>query len=244
MATLKDEILAAIRREAAANGGVPPGKVKFARATGIKESAWVGRYWARWGDALLEAGFKPNLWQSAKEDEEGLVRHLAGLTLRLGHYPVGAERKMHRTKDPDFPASNTLDTRLGDRNRQLKLLRDFALAHVEFAAVYDMVAPLIPGRSPAPTAKQTSLGVVGSVYLMKSGEYYKIGRSNHVGRRAYEVALQLPEKLVVEHEIETDDPEGLERYWHQRFATRRKNGEWFLLSSEDIAAFKRRKSFM
>jgi hypothetical protein len=39
------------------------------------------------------------------------------------------------------------------------------------------------------------------------------------------LAIQLPERAEQIHAIKTDDPVGIERYWHQRFADRRKNSE-------------------
>jgi hypothetical protein len=101
----------------------------------------------------------------------------------------------------------------------------------------DCVPPLreVAEESDAPGAE------IGFVYLIKSGRFYKIGRTNAAGRREREIALQLPEKATTIHVIRTDDPVGIEAYWHKCFEARRKNGEWFELSVADVAAFRRRK---
>ncbi len=57
MAMTKEHILAQIRRLAAELGS-PPGRRTFQDATGVREGDWFGVHWARWGDALAEAGLE------------------------------------------------------------------------------------------------------------------------------------------------------------------------------------------
>ena len=83
--------------------------------------------------------------------------------------------------------------------------------------------------------------VEGFVYLIKSGRHFKIGKANSVESRHRQLRIQLPQAAAVVHRIRTDDPYGIESYWHRRFADKRLNGEWFALSVENVKLFKRRK---
>jgi hypothetical protein len=71
---------------------------------------------------------------------------------------------------------------------------------------------------------------------------FKIGKADIVGRRTKQVGVNLPEELTLIHAISTDDAYGIEAYWHRRFAEKRRGGEWFALTADDVRAFKRRKS--
>jgi hypothetical protein len=139
----------------------------------------------------------------------------------------------------------TLYSRFGGKRKLAARLREFALTR-GWRDVAGLCDPVVakPSERELEAAEDAGAGgesELGYVYLLKSGRFYKVGRSNAVGRRERELAIQLPEEAKVVHSIKTDDPVGIESYWHRRFGDRRKNGEWFELTAKDVAAFKRRK---
>jgi hypothetical protein len=86
----REHILDEIRRLAAANDGRAPGKRVFEREAGIRESDWYGVYWARWNDALAEAGFSANQMQP-RLDQDFLLEKLAQACRHYGRVPSFAE---------------------------------------------------------------------------------------------------------------------------------------------------------
>jgi hypothetical protein len=106
-----------------------------------------------------------------------------------------------------------------------------------------MCRDAILSTKPQPERQDNSEAVAqdGYVYMIKSGQHYKIGYTNDFHRRGKEIAIELPERATTIHIISTDDPSGIEAYWHNRFKSRRGNGEWFVLTPTDIKAFRRRK---
>lgn len=236
----KEHILREIRRTAEANGGKPLGRLRFFSETGIKESDWSGRYWARWNDALREAGYGPNKLQESYDDAF-LLQRLAELVRELGHVPVVTELRLKTRADPTFPNSKTLLGRFGNKQQLLVRLLEYVQTHAKDKDLIPLIAAAVTPAAQEEESVSADETEIGFVYLLRSGRYSKIGRSNAAGRRERELAIQLPEKASMVHVIRTDDPAGIEAYWHRRFAERRKNGEWFELSAKDIAAFKRRK---
>ena len=102
-------------------------------------------------------------------------------------------------------------------------------------------AVALKGDSAVPQEANKAKAATGFVYLVKSGKHHKIGHTNSVARRTYELGIEIPVPPRTVHYIETDDPVGVEAYWHKRFVAKRGEGEWFSLTSEDVAAFKRWK---
>lgn len=99
-------------------------------------------------------------------------------------------------------------------------------------------APVIQVEATVDEAFNNDRKLQGVIYLLKAGDWYKIGKTIDPQGRMRQLDIQLPEKTEKLHEIHTDNIDLLERHWHRYFADRRGNGEWFRLTAEDIAEFK------
>lgn len=247
MAIDKQHIPNEIRRIAKASGGKPPGQNEFKNETGIIKYDWFPHYWVRWGDAQEEAGFSRNKFQGAFE-KDFLIEKLIGLIRRTKYgdkirFPIEGEMLVEKKRTPHFPHANAFRQKFGGKSQMAATILEHCRARSGFEDVIAACEDVLQTNTQMITKDKESRdqGIVGSVYLIKSGRYYKIGRTNALGRRQYELAIQLPEKANIVHEIKTDDPSGIESYWHKRFEAKRGNGEWFELTAEDLKAFKRRK---
>jgi hypothetical protein len=239
----KQFILDEIRRTAEANDGRPLGRNRFEKETGIREGDWSGRYWARWNDAVTEAGFAPNQMNSAIEDDV-LIGQLVLLTRMLGRFPVKMEMRMHKRNDASFPNEKVFD-RFGSKADLARVVLAYCSRHGGFedvVAICSSIAEMSAGSADQVDADELEVGYV-YLALMKVGreKRFKIGKADVVGRRTRQIAVELPEELELLHAISTDDAYGIEAYWHRRFAAQRRGGEWFELSAADVKAFKRRK---
>jgi len=151
--------------------------------------------------------------------------------------------RRHDFQVPSYEAYRTARTKGGSVAEQLLEWCRSRPDHANALAILERNA----SEQKAPTRLPRSAKVInGYVYLMrygKSGRDYKIGMSDDPPRRHAQISAMFPGELTVIHVIETDDPAGIERYWHERFAEKRvaSKREIYRLISDDVAAFKRRK---
>ena len=241
----KEHILAEIKRTTNENGGVPLGLQRFCEVTGITRDDWEGIFWIKWSDAQIEAGFEPNVFSLPAFDEECLLQNIIDYIRQLGHFPTQNELKIKKNiDDPDFPHVDTFRKHLGNKLQMVEKVLNYSKVNDGFDDVNEICLPLYDSLK---ATEKSSEGVcddneeIGHVYLLKHGKEYKIGRSRDAAMRYKAIKVQMPYKCEEVHVIETDDPSGIEAYWHNRFKDKRLEGEWFKLSASDVNAFKKRK---
>lgn len=219
--------------------GVAPGQKKFASETGIQTHTWRGKFWRGWGEALVEAGYAANDWIEPI-DQDAIIAAVATLARQQGRFPTGTDLSMERTANPNFPALRTI-TRTRTMQEVANLVRDYAVRTEDGPLATMADTYLANFRSSAPKSDDATDGAdaIGHVYLIRYGKDFKIGRTGSVVRRSRQVQVELPDATELVHSILTDDPSGVEAYWHRRFVEYRGNGEWFRLPPRAVNAFKK-----
>jgi hypothetical protein len=248
MQITKEEIIAEIHKQVAANGGEALGERAFMAATRIKVSSWKGRFWVRWTDAIRESGYDPRVL-TQKTPEGEILEKLAKFVTSLGRFPIKDEINLHARTVTDFPHWDTFKRRYGGIAGTAAALLEFARNHGN-----DRLAELCEeriqreGSKPvtAPAKRTPDKSTFGFVYLKYSPSLrlFKIGKANNPKKRGIGISLLLPHDLIPKHEIKTDCPFLLEKYWEHRFKAKKKQGEWYDLTSADIETFESRREFM
>ena len=172
-----------------------------------------------------------------------MLEKLTILVRESRRVPTLRELRVRCSADPSLPRHATFYSRFGGRYGMLARLQQYAseLGFDDVVAICEAATPATNGEVEADA--NGSISVQGYVYMTKAGrDRYKIGRTNSPSRRHRELRINIPEPTLQVHAIPTDDPAGIEAYWHRRFADKRiPDTEFFKLDAADVAAFKRRK---
>jgi len=106
-----------------------------------------------------------------------------------------------------------------ERERQQRAMAD-ALKHVDSPKEYTTDSP-------------------GYIYLLygEGTPWHKIGVTKKPLRRINDISAKAPFPIVLVCIIPVMKMVYTEQYWHDRFADKRVEGEWFLLTDEDVNLF-------
>jgi hypothetical protein len=234
----KEEILSKMKRTAIANGGKPLGHKRFADETGIRPCDWQ-KYWSTYGNLVSEAGLTPNK-PYTKYPKGVLEEKIIHVIRKLRKYPTINELRLEKLSEQGFPF-RAIKRRWNEVKRDVIQYCENNPGHDDILEICQPIIEQLRDKENGHHASQSNTGV-GQVYLYRRGKYYKIGFSKDLVRRGKEIQIETPDPLKLIHRIVTDDPSGVEAYWHKRFENKRyKDSEFFSLNSQDITAFKRWK---
>jgi len=237
----KDQAKQLILALAARSGGKVSFRT-FISEAGIPEQRLRRESWfPGWNALLVEFGLSTGTFLKPRASDESVADAVAPVICRLGRWPTEDEFVRQKRADGTFP-DVTVIRRLKKSGKLWSLLKDYRLNDASYEIVRSVAASKATDDRDPIDDSGASPRVTGFVYMMRSGRRYKIGFTNSPVRRFREVRIELADETIQVHSIETDDPRGIEEYWHKRFAAKRiRTSEWFELDADDVRAFKRRK---
>ena len=76
------------------------------------------------------------------------------------------------------------------------------------------------------------------LYLITDCVYYKLGIAKNVEKRKRQLQTGTPNKLVIEAYYPVTDARKKEKYLHTKYASKKRQGEWFALDEKDVQNIK------
>lgn len=237
----RENILNKIQTLTKNNGGKTPSEKNFYEYVeiGIYDLHKLG--WVNYGELVHEAGLTPNKFDKTKYSHEQLCELFVGVIREKGRWPTRGQLDVKHHHDSHFPDSATFYKKLGLTKNLAKTILNFGEGKRKYDDVKEICDSIIKKFEDRYESDEEVGLTNGYVYLGKQHGDYKIGKARNANRRREDITLLGSEPFELIHEIKTDDMIGVEKYWHNRFKTKLKRGEWFNLSPADIKAFKRWK---
>lgn len=155
---------------------------------------------------VAEAGLEANLPPSKLTDDQ-LCEALFGLAEEVGRFPSNADMEIKRSESKDFPARQTVTKRLGQAHERAQAFYEWAKGNdcdVTISSIF-----LAETKSDNGNVRRTSR--IGWVYLIKQGQFYKLGAADNPARRLRELANQTSEDTMPEHEIKAAGSKSVKR---------------------------------
>jgi hypothetical protein len=131
--------------------------------------------------------------------------------------PTDDDLAFERKRDATLPSVSVVRKRASTLVQRAALLREFIGSHPGWSDLEVILENATRSASLDEIHDEGKTQTFGFVSLVQYGRHFKIGCTNSTERRMREIQLQLPSRTRLIHQIETDDPSGIEAYWHRRF---------------------------
>lgn len=212
----KEEILKRIQEWAKENSGRTPSEKIMKEELGIPKWDWIS-YWTKTTDIQREAGLKPQIFDKTKYTKKELCNELIKLIRENKKFPTRDEFVFKRRQDSKFPAYPTFVKKLGKTRQSAQTILEYIKDKRGYKDIVDICGPVLEKHKEQDVSTEDGSVIKGFVYLGKQHGEYKIGHTKDLNRRREDITLLGSEPMEWIHAIETDDMNGVEHYWHDRF---------------------------
>jgi hypothetical protein len=237
----KETIVERVREIAKANGGKVSFR-NFVQETGIPGQRLRKQEWFQgWNRLLEESGVSTSSFARPSIPREFIAANVIRIAERLGRWPTEDELAREKKVNASFPSLSLIRT-LKKSGALSSIIKEYCRQFPASEVIQKVVGELGTTEHLADAAIDKQGRIQGYVYMLRYGRKYKIGHTTTLARRFRDVKIELPEETIQVHAIATDDPKGIEAYWHTRFSAKQiRKTEWFELNADDVRSFKRRR---